>query len=401
MNHLDATFTEVEPLRRRALIIGAAALGACVIGAFFDRAEFFRSYLVAYVFWLGVPLGCLGIIMIHHLVGGTWGFVIQRPLESALRTFPVMALLFVPLCFGLADLYVWTRPEVVAADPVLQQKSAYLNVPFFIARAVIYFAVWITVGRRLTQWSMQQDHAGGGAAADRTVVERLQTLSGPGLVLYGLTVTFSSIDWVMSVEPKWYSAIYGMIFMVGHGLVGLAFVIGVVYFLARREPLASVSAPWVFRDLGNLLLAFVMLWAYTSFSQFLIIWIENLAHEIPWYLHRLAGGWGVIAALLAALQFALPFLLLLSRAVKQTTVALFAVAVLVSVMHFVEMWWFVAPTFHPESWALHWTMALAPLGIGGLWFGTFLGQLHGRPLLPFGDPRFIAIVEEHGWAKNG
>ena len=401
MNRFDATLTEVEPLRRRALIVGAVALAGCGIGAFFDRAEFFRSYLVAYVFWLGVPLGCLGIIMIHHLVGGTWGFVIQRPLESALRTFPLMALLFVPLCFGLTDLYVWTRPEVVAADPVLQQKSAYLNVPFFIVRTVIYFGVWITVGQRLTQWSAQQDRPEGGAAVDRTVVDRLQTLSGPGLVLYGLTVTFSSIDWVMSVEPKWYSSIYGMIFMTSHGLVALAFVVGVVYFLARREPLASVGASWVFRDLGNLLLAFVMLWAYTSFSQFLLIWVENLAHEIPWYLHRLAGGWGVIAALLVVLQFALPFVLLLSRAMKQATAALFGIAVLVAMMHFVEIWWFVAPTFHAEGWTMHWTMVLAPLGIGGLWLGVFLGQLHGRPLLPFGDPRFIAIVEEQGLEKNG
>jgi hypothetical protein len=157
----------------------------------------------------------------------------------------------------------------------------------------------------------------------------------------------------------------------------------------------------VFQDLGNLMLTFVMFWAYTSFSQFLLIWVENLTHEIPWYLHRLAGGWGVIAALLAVLQFALPFLFLLSRWVKQTTAALFAVAVLVAAMHFVEMWWFIAPTFHPEGWALHWTMALAPLGIGGLWFGMFLGQLHGRPLLPFGDPRFMAIVEEHRLEKNG
>ena len=400
MNHRDATLTEMEPLRRRALLVGAAALAGCFIGAFFDRAEFFRSYLIAYVFWLGVPLGCLGVIMIHHLVGGTWGFVIQRPLESALRTLPVMALLFVPLCFGLSDLYVWTHPDVVSHDPALQQKSVYLNVPFFIARAVIYFAVWITVGQRLTQWSAEQDQSAA-AGANRTFVERLQTLSGPGLVLYGLTVTFSSIDWVMSLEPKWYSSIYGMIFMVAYGLLALAFVIGVVYFLSRREPLAAVSAPWVFQDLGNLLLAFVMLWAYTSFSQFLIIWMENLTHEIPWYLHRLAGGWAVIAAALVLLKFALPFLFLLSRWVKQRTVTLFGIAVLIAAMQLIEMWWFVAPTFHPEGWALHWTMVLAPLGIGGLWFGAFLGQLRGRPLLPFGDPRFIAIIAEQGLAKNG
>ena len=401
MNHFDATLTEVEPLRRQALIVGALALAVCLVGAYFDRPQFFRAYLMAYVFWLGVPLGCLGIIMIHHLVGGTWGFVIQRTLESAVRTFPLMALLFVPLCFGLSDLYIWTRPDVILDDPVLQQKSVYLNVPFFIARAIFYFAVWIAIGHWLTRWSVEQDRTGAGAAGDRSFVERLQTLSGPGLVLYGLTVTFSSIDWVMSLEPKWYSSIYGMIFMVSHGLVALAFAIVAVYFLSRREPLANIAAPWVFQDLGNLMLAFVMLWAYTSFSQFLIIWIENLQHEIPWYLHRLTGGWGVLAVLLVALQFALPFLLLLSRSVKQKTAALFGIAVLVAAMHLLEMLWFVAPTFHPAGFALHWTSIVAPLGIGGLWIGTFLWQLQGRALLPFRDPRFIAILEQHALVKNG
>ena len=400
MNHFDATMTDVEGLRRRALAIGAVALAVCLIGAFFDRTEFFRSYLVAYMFWLGVPLGCLAVIMIHHLVGGTWGFVIQRPLESALRTFPVMAVLFVPLCFGLSDLYIWARPEAVAGDPLLQQKSAYLNLPFFIARAVLYFAVWISVSLRLTSWSAEQDQRSD-AELNRTVVERLQALSGPGLVLYGLTATFSSIDWVMSIEPKWYSSIYGMIFMVSDGLIALAFVIGVVYFLVRQEPLARVSQPWVFQDLGNLLLAFVMLWAYTSFSQFLIIWVENLTHEIPWYLHRLVGGWGIIAAALVAFKFALPFLLLLSRSVKQKAQALCAIAALVVAMQLLEMWWFIAPTFYPDGLVLHWTTVLAPVGIGGIWFGMFLGQLQGRPLLPFGDPRLIAILEEHGLVKNG
>jgi len=399
MNHLDATLTDVAPLRRQALIVGALALALCLVGAFADPPQFFRAYLTAYVFWLGVPLGCLGIIMIHHLVGGTWGFVIQRPLESAVRTLPLMAALFVPLCFGLSELYLWTRPDVVVQDPVLQHKSVYLNVPFFIGRAVFYFAVWIALAYWLTKWSGEQDRLG--AAAGRGFVGRLQTLSGPGLVLYGLTVTFSSIDWVMSLEPKWYSSIYGMIFMVSHGLVGFAFAVGAVYFLSRREPLASVTAPWVIQDLGNMMLALVMLWAYTSFSQFLIIWMENLKHEIPWYLHRLAGGWGVIAVALVALQFALPFLLLLSRAVKQKTAALFGIAVLVALMHLVEMLWLVAPTFHPEGFALHWTSLVAPLGIGGLWLGTFLWQLEGRALLPFRDPRFVAILEEHGLVKNG
>jgi len=394
MNHFDAALTDVGPLRQRVLAIGAVALALCLIGAFFDRAEFFRSYLMAYMFWLGVPLGCLAVIMIHHLVGGTWGFVIQRPLESALRTFPVMAVLFVPLCFGLSDLYIWARPEAVAGAPLLQQKSAYLNLPFFIARAVLYFAVWITVSQRLTSWSAEQDQKSG-SALDRSAVERMQTLSGPGLVLYGLTVTFSSIDWVMSIEPKWYSSIYGMIFMVSDGLIALAFVIGVVYFLARREPLARVSQPWVFQDLGNLLLAFVMLWAYTSFSQFLIIWIENLTHEIPWYLHRTHGGWDVMAMFLILLHFALPFVVLLSRGAKRQPRSLARVAAVVLCLHLIDLFWLIMPALHPAKLFIHWLDLVTPIGVGGLWLAVFIHHLTSRSFIPLEDRRLQGVAE-HG-----
>src|SRR4029077_13349026 len=193
MNQPDAPLPEIEPLRKRALVIGVGALGLCLLGAFFNRQQFFLAYLTAYLFWLGIPLGALGIVMIHHLVGGTWGFIIQRPLEAAIRTFPVMALLFLPLFFGLPDLYVWTRPEALAQDKLLQEKSLYLNIPFFTLRALLYFGIWILVGYFLTRWSREQDRA-----AEGSLVERLQTLSGPGLILYGLTVTFSAVDWLMS-----------------------------------------------------------------------------------------------------------------------------------------------------------------------------------------------------------
>ena len=389
MTNSDVELTDVNPMMKRALAAGGAALALCFLGAYFDRQQFFRSYLMAYVFWLGIPLGCLGIVMIHHLVGGRWGFVIQRPLESAIRTFPLMALLFLPVLFGISDLYVWAQPENVAHDKLLQQKSLYLNTSSFIVRAALYFGIWMALGTLLTKWSHEQDRA-----PDSSFIERLQNLSGPGLVLYGLTVTFSAIDWLMSLEPRWYSTIYGMIFIIGDGLFALAFVLGVAYFLSRRQPLSEVMGPPVFQDLGNLLLAFVMLWAYISFSQFLLIWVGNHNKEIPWYLHRMVGGWGGIAVALIILQFALPFLLLLSRAVKRKAAALCAVAVIVAVMHWVELFWLVAPSFYPKGFSLHWTSLLAPIGVGGVWFAAFLWQLKARPLLPFRDPRFVAMMEE-------
>lgn len=396
MTNLSAESRDLRSLQIATLSVGIIAIALSLLGAFSNRQQFFQSYLMAYVFWVGIPIGCFGLVMIHHLVGGTWGFIIQRPIEAAIRTFPVMAVLFLPLFFGMSDLYPWARPEIVAHDKTLQHKALYLNVPFFSLRFILYFAIWISVSYFLVKWSRDQDRTG-----DNSLVERLQTLSGPGLVLYGLTVTFSVIDWVMSLEPHWYSTIYGMIFMVSHGLVALTFIVIVVFFLSRREPLSEVIAPWILQDLGNLMLAFIMLWAYTSFSQFLLVWVENLNHEIPWYLHRMFGGWGTVGVSLVVLQFALPFLLLLSRMVKRKAQALCAVAVLVAFMHLVEMLWFVAPAFHTSAFSISWTDVLAPVGIGGLWIAAFLWQLPGQALLPFRDPRFIAIVEEHELVKNG
>ncbi len=263
-------------LQKRSLVLGVIALALCAGGVLMSPQPFFRAYLVAYVFWIGIPVGCLALLMLHHLVGGRWGFMIQRLLEAGVQTLPLMAWLFIPLLFGLADLYPWARPEVVAADPLLQQKAAYLNVPFFITRAAAYFAIWILLGRLLTTWSLEQDRT-----ANDTLTQKLQRLSGPGLVLYGLTVTFSAIDWMMSLEPKWSSTIFGMIFMVSYGLAALAFAIVAAHLVRDQAPLTQVISADRFHDLGNLLLALVMFWAYLNFSQFLLIWSENLAEEIP------------------------------------------------------------------------------------------------------------------------
>jgi hypothetical protein len=377
-----------DSVRKRSFVVGLVALTPCVAGAFISPEQFFRSYLPAYVFWIGIPLGSWAILMLHHLVGGRWGFVIQRALEAVIQTLPLMALLFVPVLLGLAYLYPWARPDVVAADPLMQEKSRYLNVPFFIARAVLYFGIWILVGRLLTQWSLEQDRV-----ADPALTQRLQRLSGPGLVLYGLTVTFSVIDWLMSLEPRWYSTIYGMIFMVSYSLAALAFVIIVAHLIEEETPLAQVLSSSHFHDLGNLLLALVMFWAYMHFSQFLLIWVENLAEEIPWYLRRIHGGWEWFALALVLFQFALPFLLLLSRTAKRRARALCGLAAGILFMHWIDIFWMAAPAFYPGRFHLHWMDILAPIGIGGIWLATFLHYLNGRSLLPLHDPRFAELLE--------
>jgi hypothetical protein len=321
--------------------------------------------------------------MLHHLVGGAWGFGIRRILEAATRTLPLMLLLFVPILFGIHSLYVWSHPEVVAADHALQEKRAYLNVPFFIVRAAVYFVTWIVVAFFLNRWSAQQD-----ATGSPLLLRRFQLLSAAGIVAYSLTLTFASIDWGMSIDPHWYSTIYGLLFIVGQLLAGMAFAILVGAFLSEAPPVGDHLTPSVFQDLGNLLLAFVMLWAYISFSQYLIIWAGNLPEEIPWYLRRGANGWQWVAATLALFQFALPFVLLLARGNKRKKTVLSVIAAAVLLMRWVDIYWLVAPSFMPRVGIHLFDFILFTL-IGGLWLFVFLGELNKRSLLPQRDPNFV------------
>src|SRR5581483_3385780 len=211
----------MQRLQQRALLIGLVALTLCIIGAFFSPAQFFRSYLLAYTYWLGVALGCLAIVMMYHLTGGAWGVATRRLLEAATRTLPLMILLFVPVAFGISDLYVWAHPEAVAGDELLQHKAVYLNVPFFLVRAALYFLAWCGIAYFLNKWSLEQDQRG----ADPQPTRKMQILSGPGLVVYFLTFTFAAVDWLMSLEPHWYSTIFAAVLMMGQGINAFALVI--------------------------------------------------------------------------------------------------------------------------------------------------------------------------------
>ncbi|HEY7113556.1 MAG TPA: hypothetical protein VIA45_11550 [Thermoanaerobaculia bacterium] len=392
MSSPDTEISRALPrVGRRALAIGLIALAACAAGAFLAPEQFFRSYLFAWVFWTGMTLGCLSIVMLHYLTGGAWGIPIRRPLESGMGTLPLMAILFVPLLFGLRRLYEWARPEEVAHDPILQHKAAYLNSPFAIGRVILYFGSWFLFAYLLDRWSLRQDRDGASAALAR----RMQMLSAAGLVMYGLTVTFWSIDWVMSLEPHWISTMYGVLYISGHALAAMAFVIVVTVALAKRPPLAEFVSGEHWHDLAKLTFAFLMFWAYVSFSQYLIIWAGNLPEEIPWYLRRLQGGWGWIGAALVFVQFFIPFLLLLSADRNRNTRLLWKVALLLVVMQMIDVFWLVRPAASHGRLDLHWLDFLAPVGIGGVWIAFFLRRLGERPLLPRNDPEFLAAVE-HG-----
>ena len=393
---IDKTPPMVGEFQRRALIVGIAGVAICVLGAFFNSEQFFRSYLLAYVFWVGIALGCFAILMLQHMSGGAWGLVIRRVLESATRTFPLLAVLFIPIAIGVRSIYIWAGPHAGEGNEALQHaldhKAPYLNVPFFIGRAVFYFAIWILLSYLLNKWSLEQDRT-----KHRPLTTRLQGISGPGLVLYGFTVTFASIDWLMSLEPQWFSTIFGVLIMGGQGLSAMAFIIAVVVVLSRYKPLSEVIQPSHLHDLGKLMLAFLMLWAYFGFSQFLIIWSGNLPEEIPWYVRRLQTSWKWVGLALVLLQFALPFVLLLSRDLKRNSRTLVTVAVAVIVMRLVDLIWLTVPEFHEGAFRIHWMDLLMPIGVGGLWLAYFAYQLKQRPLLPMGDPYLEeALAHEHG-----
>jgi len=382
------------PLPMRYATAGAVLLVAGLVAGLGDASAFFRAYLIAYLLWTGVTVGCLALLMIQHLTGGSWSLVIRRILEAGTRTLPVVAVAALPLLAGMKWLYVWAPAG--QTDPTILAKHAYLNVPFFVVRTVFYFACWFTLAHFLNKWSREEDRG-----ASPLLWGRMEALSGGGLVLFGFTMHFAAIDWVMSLEPRWFSTIYGLLLMIGMTLAAMALVVIVLIWLSAREPLSSIVTTSNFQDLGSILLMFVMLWAYLEFSQYLIIWGENLTEEIPWYLHRLQGGWGVVGLALILLDFALPFTLLLFRHIKRRMHSIMIVATLVLVMRLLDMCWMVLPAFSDSqpAWRLVALVVLLPSGLGGLWFGYFIWQLQQMPLLPVNDPRLEGAIEhavEHG-----
>jgi hypothetical protein len=387
----NAATADFSQPQTRALGVGAAGLALCALGWVTNPEQFYRSYLLGYLFWFGIALGALPLNMLQHMTGGAWGLSIRRLLEASTRTLPLMAVLFVPIVLGMHSLYSWSRPEVVAADEVLRHKAPYLNPTFWLVRTVLYFAVWIGLSWRLNAWSREQDRTG-----DVTLSRKMQTLSAPGVVFYFLAITFAAIDWVMALVPHWYSTIFGPLIAVGQVLNAFAFVVMMLALLARYQPFAPVVGPGVFHDLGKLMLAFVMVWAYFSFSQFLIIWAGNLPEEIRWYLDRSKGGWMGLGIVVNLLHFFVPFALLLSRDLKRNMRSLACVAGFIMLMRFLEMLWMIAPLFHPTGVAVHWLDLAAAAGIGGIWLWWFFREVAAEPLLPLHDPYMQEAFEHVG-----
>ena len=404
--NVDATYlppsADIDRLRSRALIAGVVGLAGCGLGLLIDRDHFFRAWLVAYMMFLGIALGSMAMVMIQHLSGGSWG-VFRRVFEASSRTLPLLAVLFIPVLIGVRTLYPWSHAEHVAADEVLRHKAAYLNTPFFFIRAVVYFGGWLGIAFLLNKWSRLQD------AGDVAVNTRLQRLSGAGLVFYALAVTFAGVDWIMSLNPHWYSTIFGFLMMGGQGLAALAFTIIVSTVLFKHEPMSRLLKPHHFHDLGKLMFAFVMLWAYFNFSQYLLTYAANLIEEVPYMVTRISNGWQYLAVFLVTFHFFVPWLLLLSRNLKRTPYRLVVIAGWILFMRFADLFMMISPEFDAAGGNLHllagdhasrffvsWLDLAAPLAVGGLWLWMFLTELRQRPLLATGDPYLREALETGG-----
>jgi len=359
---------------------------AMIVGYFLSPVATLRSYLWAYLYVLSIPVGALAVLMLQHLTGGGWGVILRRPLEAATRTLPLVAVMFLPIGLGAAKLFPWAEPEAVVPHP----RDLYLNLPFFGIRAAFYFGVWLVLAWALNRWSAQQDVANP-PGFDR----RFRLLSGPGLGLMGLTVTFASIDWAMSLEHHWFSSIYGVLFGVGMVLSAFTFGIIVVVQLSDQPPFRSVVVAGHLRDLGSLTLAFVMVWGYLSISQFLLMWSANLQEEAPYFIARSHHGWQYVISVVVFCMFVMPFVVLLTRDGKRNTRSLGFIAGLILTMRWLELYWLVAPGRPVHGHTVFWTDLFAPFALGGPWLACYLFELNRRPLLPINADTTVA-GDHHG-----
>jgi hypothetical protein len=394
---------DLDARRSRSLVIGVGALVLCAVGFFINRDQFFRAWLIGYMLWLGVALGSMGLMMMHHLSGGAWGMVVRRVWEASSRTLPLLTLLFIPVVLGMNRLYPWTHMELMQEDAILRHKAAYLNPAFFLFRAAVYFIGWNLIAWRMTALSRAQDEGDVGATRS------MQRLSGGGLVFLALSITFVGVDWFMSLNPDFYSTMFGFLLMNYLGLAGLAFTIIMAAYLRNSAPAGALFRPSHFADYGKLTLAFVMMWAYFQFSQYLLVYAADLKDEIPYVLTRIEGGWQYLALFLLLFQFVVPFCLLLSRPLKRAPDRLVKLAAWLLIVRVIDTYMYVAPEFsssglnrwvtpgeHPSMFFVNWLDVVTPIAIGGLWLWMFYTQLRQRPLLPIGDPYLASALESTG-----
>lgn len=373
---------------RQALIIGVIGLVLSAIGYFLNAERFFYSYLTSFVFWVTIGVGGLFFVMLHHLTSAKWSVVLRRITENFMVAVPILAVFFLPLILGMHDLFHWTHESAVAHDEILQQKAPYLNTPFFLVRAALYFIIWAILGRMLYKASLEQD-----TEASESLTARMKRISAPGMLLFALTLTFASFDWLMSLESHWYSTIFGVYVFSGSLLAILAVLTLMTLYLQNNDALTDTISIEHYHDLGKLMFAFTIFWAYIAFSQFMLIWYGNIPEETIFYKHRWENmSWRVVSLIVLFGHFVVPFLGLVTRAAKRNLKVLKAMSIWILLMHWVDMYWLVLPNFRRE---LHfsWMDITTLVGIGGVFLWYVWKAMTAHPLIPVKDPKLQASIE--------
>ena len=382
-------FSKKSTAANIALIAGLVGLLLSVLGYFTDQSQFFHSYLVAFSFWTTVSIGGLFLTLLHYLTGAVWSIVIRRIFETMMVVLPLLMLFFIPLIFGMKDLYHWAHPEIVAHDRLLTLKAPFLNVPFFLIRTIVYGVIWSGLSWLLYRFSIKNDETG-----DGTFLQKAKRISPLGIILFALTLSFASFDWLMSLDAHWYSTIFGVYIFSGSTLAAYCVLTLLVIYFVKTGHLKDYVTIEHFHDLGKLTFTFIVFWSYMAFSQYFLIWYANIPEETIWFAHRWVGSWKTVSLLLVFGHFVVPFFILIIRAMKRNLSVLAVMAGWMLFMHFVDLYWLVMPTFHHENAQISWMDLTTFAGIGGIAVWLIFRKLASQSLVPFNDPN-IELSKTH------
>jgi hypothetical protein len=373
--------SQTEKIGQIALVIGLLGLILSLIGYFLNPEQFFFSYLAAFAFWTSIGLGALFFVMLQYLTGSIWSISSRRIPEALMSVLPWMSLFFLVIIIGMPFIYHWSGHEA-AAEPLFQKKSAFLNMPFFIIRSILYFTIWTLLIRGLLRNARKQDD---GFHPEQ--LQRSRRLSAGGMVLFAFTLTFAAIDWLMSLNAEWYSTIFGVYFFTGSVVGALAGMLLIAIWLRSKDILSHEITFEHYHDLGKLIFTFMILWAYMAFSQYFLIWYANLPEETAWFKQRWQGSWRIITLALVFGHFFIPFVLLMSRAAKRNTKMLFIIGIWFLAIHRLDIYWVVMPNLHHDGLSISWMDFSTMAGIGGVFVYLFWRYFTRHLIIPVNDPQ--------------